>query len=320
MSTESYVIETENLSKNYGDVVALDSLNLKVPKNSIFAFLGPNGAGKTTTIKLLLGLTHLTSGGAKVLGHNIVTQNDQVRRGVGYLAQQPKFYKELTARETMKFAARLYFKGPETLIDERIAYLLETVDLQDKADRPIEGFSGGEMQRLGIAQAQINFPELLILDEPAAGLDPEGREKVLKIMEKLRSESTIFYSTHILDDVQRVSDRVAILNKGNLVAQAPIEDLLGGSDGIAYTLALEGDTQRVQSKLESESWVSSITERTEKGQTHWVVNVTDDAIAKKQLLRIVLADDSVNVLDYGLKQYELEEIFMKLVEDDSNDN
>ena len=101
----------------------------------------------------------------------------------------------------MKFAARLFFKGPEDKIDERIDYLLETVDLEDKSNRPIEGFSGGEMQRLGIAQAQINFPDLLILDEPAAGLDPEGREQVLKIMEALRKESTIFYSTHILDDV-----------------------------------------------------------------------------------------------------------------------
>jgi ABC-2 type transport system ATP-binding protein len=320
MSTGPYVIETMNLSKNYGDIIALNNLNLQVPKNSIFAFLGPNGAGKTTTIKLLLGLTHPTSGGAEVLGQNIITENDQVRRQVGYLAQQPKFYKELSARETMKFAARLYFKGPEDLMDERIDYLLRAVDLEDKADRPIEGFSGGEMQRLGIAQAQINFPELLILDEPAAGLDPEGREKVLKIMEGLRSESTIFYSTHILDDVQRVSDRVAILNKGNLIAQAPIEDLLAGSEGVAYTLILDGDTQRVHAKLEAESWVSAITERREKGQTHWVVNVTDDKIAKKQLLRTVLADKDVDVLDYGLKQYELEEIFMRLVEDDSNDN
>jgi ABC-2 type transport system ATP-binding protein len=320
MTTESYAIETENLSKNYGDVIALNELNLKVPKNSIFAFLGPNGAGKTTTIKLLLGLTHPSSGGANVLGQNIVTDNDQVRRSVGYLAQQPKFYKELTARETMKFAARLFFKGPEDKIDERIEHLLRTVDLEDKADRSIEGFSGGEMQRLGIAQAQINFPELLILDEPAAGLDPEGREKVLKIMESLRAESTIFYSTHILDDVQRVSDRVAILNKGKLIAQAPIEELLAGSEGLVYTLTLSGDTQKAYTRLEAKPWVTSITERTERNRTLWVVDVNDDSVARKQLLRTLLADDGVDVLDFGLKQYELEEIFMKIVEDDSNDN
>ncbi len=319
MSAAPYAIETENLSKTYGEIIALNGLNLKVPKNSIFAFLGPNGAGKTTTIKLLLGLTHPTSGGAEVLGQNIVTDNDQVRRRVGYLAQQPKFYKELTARETMEFAARLFFKGPEDKINERIDNLLRTVDLEDKSDRSIEGFSGGEMQRLGIAQAQINFPELLILDEPAAGLDPEGREKVLKIMESLRAESTIFYSTHILDDVQRVSDRVAILNKGNLIAQAPIEELLAGSEGLAYTLTLTGDTQQTYTKLSAEPWISSIAERKERNRTHWVVDVNDDSVARKRLLRTVLADDGVDVLDFGLKQYELEEIFMKLVEDSTND-
>ncbi|MHA3964943.1 MAG: ABC transporter ATP-binding protein, partial [Candidatus Thorarchaeota archaeon SMTZ1-45] len=249
MSLESYVIQTDGLGKAYGEVRALNNLDLKVPRNSIFAFLGPNGAGKTTTIKLLLGLARPTMGTATVLGRNIVTDNDEIRRNVGYLAQQPTFYKELSARETLRFAAGLFFKGPKDLIEERIEYLLEVVGLEDKADRPIEGFSGGEIQRLGIAQAQVNFPELLILDEPAAGLDPEGREQVLKIMESLRAESTIFYSTHILDDVQRVSDRVAILNKGNLIAQAPIEELLVGSEGVAYVLVLEGDTQKAYSTL-----------------------------------------------------------------------
>ena len=248
-----------------------------------------------------------------------MAENDNIRRRVGYLSQQPKFYKKLTAREIMRFAARLFFKGPEDKIDKRIDFLLETVDLEDKSNRPIEGFSGGEVQRLGIAQAQINFPDLLILDEPAAGLDPEGREQVLKIMEVLRKESTIFYSTHILDDVQRVSDRVAILNRGNLVAQAPIEDLLAESEGIAHTLILDGNTKQAYTRLSAKPWVVSISERTERERTHWVVNVSDDAIAKKQLLRTVLAEDDVDVVDFGLKQYELEEIFMRLVEGSNNE-
>ena len=316
MSLESYVIQTNGLGKTYGEVKALDGLDLKVPKNSIFAFLGPNGAGKTTTIKLLLGLARPTIGTATVLGRDIVADNNEIRRKVGYLAQQPKFYKELSARETLRFAASLFFKGPHDLIEERIEYLLSVVGLEDKGNRPIEGFSGGEIQRLGIAQAQVNFPELLILDEPAAGLDPEGREQVLRIMESLRAESTIFYSTHILDDVQRVSDRIAILNKGNLIAQAPIEGLLVGSEGVAYTLVLEGDTQKAYSALSAEKWVSSITERKEKEQTHWVVTVDDTSVAKKRLLRTLLKDDGVDVVDFGLKQYELEEIFMRLVEED----
>jgi ABC-2 type transport system ATP-binding protein len=318
LALESFVINTEGLGKTYGEVKALTGLDLKVPRNSIFAFLGPNGAGKTTTIKLLLGLANPTMGTATVLGRNIITDNDEIRRNVGYLAQQPRFYKQLSARETMGFAASLFFKGPKEMIEDRIEYLLGVVGLEDKADRPIEGYSGGEIQRLGIAQAQINFPELLILDEPAAGLDPEGREQVLKIMESLRHESTIFYSTHILDDVQRVSDRVAILNKGNLIAQAPIEELLVGSEGVAYTLVLEGATQKAYSTLSAQKWVTSISERKEKDLTHWIVTVEDTSIAKKQLLRTVLQDDNVDILDFGLKQYELEEIFMRLVEEDDN--
>ncbi|MFW9794327.1 MAG: ABC transporter ATP-binding protein [Candidatus Thorarchaeota archaeon] len=318
MSLQSFVIQTEGLGKTYGEVQALSGLDLKVPRNSIFAFLGPNGAGKTTTIKLLLGLVKPTAGTATVLDRNIVTDNDEIRRNVGYLAQQPKFYKELSARETLRFAASLFYKGPKDKIEERIEYLLGVVGLEDKSDRPIEGFSGGEIQRLGIAQAQVNFPELLILDEPAAGLDPEGREQVLKIMESLREESTIFYSTHILDDVQRVSDRVAILNKGNLIAQAPIEELLIGSEGVAYSLVLEGNTKKAYSALSAENWVTSITEREEKNQTHWIVNVVDTSIAKKKLLRTVLGVDDVDVVDFGLKEYELEEIFMRLVAEDEN--
>src|SRR5690606_14546549 len=135
---------------------------------------------------------------------------------------------------------------------------LELVGLSDKADRSTKGFSGGERQRLGIAQAQINFPDLLILDEPAAALDPVGRHDVLEVMERLRKHTTIFYSTHILDDVQKVSDTVAILKHGQLVAQAPIEDLLAGNEGVVYHIALKGDDNGTQSLLSSKPWVSAV--------------------------------------------------------------
>ena len=150
--SNSLVVETRNLSKAYKGVQALKDLNLTVKQHSIFGFLGPNGAGKTTTIKLLLGLARPTGGSAHVFGHDIQRESVTIRNRVGYLAQDPRFYEHMTARET-----------------------LDLVGLDDKADRPIKGFSGGERQRLGIAQAQINCPDLLILDEPAASLDPRGR-------------------------------------------------------------------------------------------------------------------------------------------------
>jgi ABC-2 type transport system ATP-binding protein len=317
--SQEYVIQTSGLTKNYGEILALDSLDLAVPKNSIFAFLGPNGAGKTTTIKLLLGLTRPTSGTGSIFGLDIIQNNTEIRKKIGYLAQQPQFYKELSVRETLHFAARFYYQGPKEMIEKRVNKLIKLVGLEEKADRPVEGFSGGEMQRLGLAQAQINFPDLLILDEPTAGLDPQGREEVLSIMEDLRKETTIFYSTHILDDVQRVSDMAAILNKGRLIAQAPIEELVAGTDGITYVVTMEGDASKSESRLSNESWIAGITSEVKDEMTKWVVTVSDDSIAKKKLQRMILEDSNLSITSFGLKHYELEEVFMRIVEDDKSE-
>src|SRR5512143_1508621 len=164
------VIETHGLTKTYKGVQALKALDLQVQKNSICGFLGPNGAGKTTTIKLLLGLARPTGGSALVFGKDIEKENDLIRRKVGYLSQDPRYYDYMTARQTLRFTARFFYDGPTSEIESRVAETLELVGLTDRADRPIKGFSGGERQRLGIAQAQVNYPDLLILDEPAASL------------------------------------------------------------------------------------------------------------------------------------------------------
>src|SRR5215211_5490409 len=252
------VIQTYGLTKTYKGANALQNLDLQVPQNSICGFLGPNGAGKSTTIKLLLGLTRPTSGTASVFGKDILRDSTAIRQRVGYLAQDPRYYEDLTARETMRFVAGFFYTGPQDAIEERIQQTLELVGLDDKADRPIKGFSGGERQRLGIAQAQINYPDLLILDEPAAALDPMGRRDVIEVMERLRKHTTIFYSTHILDDVQRVSDSVAILNHGRLVAQAPIAELLAGSGGAVYILDVAGNVAAARARLAQAPWVASV--------------------------------------------------------------
>jgi ABC-2 type transport system ATP-binding protein len=309
------VIQTQGLSKSFGAVYALRDLNLIVPQHSIFGFLGPNGAGKSTTMKLLLGLTRPTAGSGTILGMDIMRDSTAIRQRIGYLAQEPNFYDHMTARETLRFAARFFYSGPASAIEDRIAETLDLVRLTDKADRPVKGFSGGERQRLGIAQAQINYPDLLILDEPAAALDPMGRRDVLEVMERLRKYTTIFYSTHILDDVQKVSDTVAILNRGELVAQAPIETLLAGSEGMIYTLSVKGAADAIYTRLEAQHWVSGITaEPAANGQTTWQINVTDDAEAEAKLLRLVLADQAVTVTAFGRKRYELEDVFMGIVE------
>ena len=314
---DSYVISTQKLSKSYADVNALQPLDLHVARHSIFGFLGPNGAGKSTTIKLLLGLARPSGGSATIFGQDSVRDSVAIREKVGYLAQEPRYYDHLSARETLRFTARFFYHGPARALEKRIDETLDLVGLADKADRPIKGFSGGERQRLGIAQAQINYPELLILDEPAASLDPMGRRDVLEVMERLKKHTTIFYSTHILEDVQRVSDTVAILNHGQLVAQAPIAELLNGG-GIAYSLALRGDAGAARARIAGQPWVESVTAGAapaELSDTATLqVRVTDVAAAEAQLLRLVLGDEQTTVIEFGRTKQNLEAIFLQIVE------
>jgi ABC-2 type transport system ATP-binding protein len=238
----------------------------------------------------------------------------EIRKRIGYLAQDPRYYEHMTARQTLRYTARFFYRGPKDLIEARVAEMLELVGLEDKADRPVKGFSGGERQRLGIAQAQVNYPDLLILDEPAASLDPMGRHDVLAVMEKLRKYTTIFYSTHILEDVQRVSDTVAILDRGKLIAEAPITELLAGDGCTAiYALILKGNVSQAQARLASQPWVQDLSVSAQDGLTNWQVSVTDDNTAEDQMLRMILEDRGVQVKHFGRKTYNLEEVFMNLV-------
>jgi ABC-2 type transport system ATP-binding protein len=308
-------VATDGLTKRFGDVAAVEGLGLTVARNSILGFLGPNGAGKTTTMKMLLGLLRPTEGGATVFGLDITRDSEEIRSRIGYLPQLPRFYDHLTARETLRFAARFYYAGPPAAIEERVDAMLELTGLADKADRPVKGFSGGELQRLGIAQAQVNEPELLILDEPAASLDPLGRRDVLNILERLRATSTVIYSTHILDDVQRVSDTVAILNRGRLVAEGPIDQLLAGGSGMAYLLTVRGDGESAAAALTGVPWVSDVSVTAEGATSTLVVGVTDVDAAERDLLRLVLADRGAVVADFRRRAAGLEEVFIGLVEE-----
>jgi ABC-2 type transport system ATP-binding protein len=322
-SPNSLVIETHNLSKTYKEVQALQGLNLTVKQHSIFGFLGPNGAGKSTTIKLLIGLIQPSGGQINIFGHDAQRGSVAIRKRLGYLAQDPRFYEHMTARQIIGYTARFFYRGPKDLLEARVQEMLELVGLEDKADRPVRGFSGGERQRLGIAQAQVNYPDLLILDEPAASLDPMGRHDVLEVMEKLRKYTTIFYSTHILDDVQRVSDTVAILNQGRLIAEAPINELLAGDGGsVVYDITLKSEPDaalvEAKSRVTGQPWVQNLSTKADDGLTSWRVSVTDDAAAEDQLLRLILEDRSLKVKHFGRKTYNLEEVFLDLVEKENS--
>jgi ABC-2 type transport system ATP-binding protein len=304
------VIETQGLCKSFGSIQVIQNVSLSVPKNSIFGFLGPNGAGKTTLIKLLLGLVKPTSGGGTIFGHDMVKDSIEIRRKIGYLAQHPSYYTHMTARETLRFKAGLYYMDDASnLIDESLLL----VGLEDKADRPIKKYSGGEMQRLGIAQAYVSRPELLILDEPAASLDPMGRRDVLEIMDALKQHSTVFYSTHILDDVQTVSDAVAILNHGKLIAQGPIENFLNGGTDLRYTIKIKKDPQPAYQLLSKQPWVSNV-ELKIGSPSILNVSVSNEATAEENLLKLLVNGTENILIDFRKTEFELEEVFMKMVE------
>ena len=313
MNSNDLVISTQELSKAFGEVHALKSLDLRVPQKSIFAFLGPNGAGKTTTIKLLLGLLKPTSGSGQILGMDIVRDSVDIRANIGYLPQDARFYEHMTARQTLEYTARFFYAGPQSEIDKRVNEMIELVGLEGKADRPIKGFSGGERQRLGIAQAEINYPDLLILDEPAASLDPQGRRDVLEVMSRIRKYATIFYCTHILDDVQKVSDQVAIVNQGELVTQAPIQELLAGTGDAIYSVTLKGDIQSAYTQITQQPWVSGIESSQNGGGITWQVSVTDEAAAEDQLMTL-LVSNGLKVSNFSRKEQNLEDVFINIIE------
>lgn len=311
---DEIVIQTNGLSKSYKNALALKSLDLSVRRNSIFGFLGPNGAGKTTTIKLLLGLIFPTSGRATVFGKDIMRDSVTIRSHIGYLSQNPRFYEHLTARQILRYSAGFYLKGPKDEIERRVAETLELVGLSDIADRRTKDFSGGELQRVGIGQAQVHYPDLLILDEPAASLDPVGRRDVLDVMDRLRKHTTVFYCTHILDDVQKVSDTVAILNHGELVAHRPIEELLAGSGDTVYSVTLKGDADNAYTRVSREPWVSEIKASRNGELIKWLVSVTERDIAEEKLLPLLIAGEDVRVVSLGPREYELEDVFLSIVE------
>jgi ABC-2 type transport system ATP-binding protein len=222
-----------------------------------------------------------SAGGGTVLGRDIVAHSTDIRGRIGFLAQEPRFYEHLTARETLRFAARFFYGGPSPAIESRVEEMLDLVGLAERADRPVRGFSGGERQRLGIAQAQVNHPELLLMDEPASALDPMGRHAVLSILERLRGRATVLYSTHILDDVERVSDHVAILDRGRLLAQAPTRQLLSGDGETTFEVVVRGPAAGVAARLASLPWVLSLGQETVPEGTRFAVSVHDDEAPRR---------------------------------------
>jgi ABC-2 type transport system ATP-binding protein len=274
----------------------------------VFGFLGRNGAGKTTALRILSGLARPTAGTAHVLGHDVTRASDAVRSHIGFLPDVPGFYPWMTAREYLQFAGRLFGLDAAT-IDARALALLEMAGLGSVTTR-IGGFSRGMKQRLGIAQALINAPSLLMLDEPTSALDPIGRREVLEMVASLRGRTTVFFSTHILADVERVCDAVAILERGHVVASAGIGELTARAAANRLVVEVEGDggTASVAQVLGGRAWLKSLetTERTLR------MTVSDLPAAQREI-PAAIADAGVLLRRFEIEEASLEDVFVELV-------
>ena len=304
-------IVMDGLVRRYaGGVVALDGLSLSVPAGSVFGLLGPNGAGKTTCLRLLAGLTRATAGRALVAGSDPAVVPLAVRGRLGYLEQDPRAYNWMTGREQLQLVGRLH--GLEgSALEGAINDVLERVDLRGAADRRTGGYSGGMRQRLGIAGALVHRPPVVILDEPVSALDPEGRRDVLGLIASLRGETTVLFSSHVLGDVERICDRVAILDHGRLVVEGALDELLERYAGPVWRIEAEPGEDAALGRLAATlgvfGWVTAA------AADHGVltVAVSDHARAARELLPAIAAA-GVAVVAVVRDRPNLEDVFLRL--------
>jgi len=304
-------VSTRGLTKRYRLDVALDHLDLDVPAGCVFGFLGPNGAGKTTTLRLLTGLSRPTAGSATVAGIDATTGGRALAERIGALDQDPRYYGWMSARELLTFVGRLYGLDGMAL-GTRVDEVLETIGLVDAAKRRIGGYSGGMRQRLGIGQAMLPRPAVLFLDEPVSSLDPAGRRDVLELIGRLRGTCTVFMSTHILNDVERVCDRVGILDHGRLVTEAPMDELLASHARPILELDPEPDQDAAVAALAAtvrgQAWTRDV--RVEHGLIR--VFVTDAERAAAEVLPLVVMS-GVRLARFERVRPTLEDVFLALV-------
>jgi ABC-2 type transport system ATP-binding protein len=303
------VIEAKDLTKIYGKKVAVDHLNLEVKEGEILGFLGPNGSGKTTTFLMLLGLTLPTSGTAVVAGHDVVKESRDVRKTVGALPEFAGFYEDLTARQNLEYIGALN-DLPTAEVKSRVDEYLNIVGLAGSAGIKVGKFSRGMRQRLGIAQALIKKPSLLLLDEPTIGVDPQGTKELRDLIMKLNKEHhlTIVLSTHLLNEVQKICTKVAIIRNGKLIKTGTIDELASDieqAEGMRLEIRLEGGARPDLLKaLEEVPGVKSVALSAD------LMTVTADPKSVSGISRTITAHDGLILM---MKPYEpsLEEIFMK---------
>jgi len=296
-----HILETYNISKNFGKTQAVKNVNIKIQKGIIFSLLGPNGAGKTTLINILCTLLKPSIGTAKICGFDIMHESSKVREKIGLVPQHTNLYEDLTARENLIFQGKLYGL-PKNVIKDRIDALLDLVELKEKADDIVKTFSGGMKRRLLIARALINEPEILFLDEPTIGLDPQSRRRIWNYILRLKKEKvTVFLTTHYMEEADHLSDKVAIIDKGEIKIYGSPYDLKKLIDNI---LIIESDRTAINILKNAGYDIISNDHKIK-------VRIID----KKEILKILnlLMKCELEISYISFKEASLEDVFLSVV-------
>ena len=304
------MIRVENLVKSYGQVRALDGLNLRVEEGKVYGFLGPNGAGKTTTLRILSGLARPDAGQAWIMEQPVAFGSAPLRKSIGVLPEEPAFYAWMTPRELLRDLTAPLYGMPPAEAARQTAELLERVGLSSAADRRIGGFSRGMRQRLGLAQALVHQPSILLLDEPVSALDPAGRKEVLELIDSLRRQATVLLSTHILADVERVCDVVGIIHHGRLVIEAERESLLERYGVPVIEVESEGALQAWSEQAGSLPGVEQVSLANHTAR----LRVKDAATSLPAVLQSIIGQ-GLPVTRVEIVRPSLEDVFLRLTEE-----
>jgi ABC-2 type transport system ATP-binding protein len=306
------VIETKMLMRKFGDFIAVNGINLEVKEKEIFGFLGPNGAGKTTTISMLTTLIKPTSGTAMVGGYDVIKDGSRVRGTIGVVPQTFSLFPELTAEENLSYIGKLYGMS-ESLIRERTRMLLETVSLREHRTRISGTFSGGMKQRLSLAAGIMSEPEILFMDEPTTGLDPQSRIAIRELTKKLnRDGMTIFYTTHDMEEAEKICDRITIMDRGRIIAKGTSEEIkhLIRSDHLVE-VEIEAPSREIIRQLEGLSFVTKV--ETSGGVINIYVKSKEGAFYR---LSDFFHRRKQKVNEIRFREHSLEDVFIHLTKKD----
>lgn len=311
------MIEVNNLVKRYGDHTAVDHLSFKIEKGKIYGFLGPNGAGKSTTMNMITGYIASTEGTVTIDGHDILDEPEQAKKCIGYLPEMPPLYFDMTVLEYMNFVADLK-KIPKDKKKSMVAEVMEMVKITDMKKRLIKNLSKGYRQRVGLAQAILGYPEVIILDEPTVGLDPKQIIEIRDLIKSLKEKHTVILSSHILSEVSAVCDYVLIISHGKLVASDTPENLGKLAEGSnTLNLIVKGEKDKICTALGQIEGVKNVTAADAKEEYAWNVTVStnEDSDVREEVF-FKMADAKCPILEMQSRKVSLEEIFLELTEDD----